>query len=468
VPSDEGSVLSEEPIRGLAGCYFFLTFFPEASFYLESLDTNECKAPRTRTEAGSAGQSQRKGPKALGRLAMKLRILRWPYPYRWAFGITDDTDQCNMDNFRVVYEFCLRNNIRPTKTVWTHPAKNCCGHLSQLAPNHGITLANPEYLAYCRDLQKRGIEFCVHGVSAGNSERADIFSGFEKFKEAFGHYPRLFICHSLNAENPYWGESQFRSRLARRLVRLISRKEEFYGSDPDSPFYWTDLCRQTIDYIRLYRTLELNVLKYNPMMPYHQYDKPDVRLWFSACAQDAHVCRRITPQALDRVAAEDGALIHYMHIHKLVRNGTTNGPCELKPEVEKAYALVGQRDDCWRAPVSEILDRRLVTKNILVAARRHAAIITNPSPIPLDDFQFRAPIPALYRSSGEVLQPDSHGCFHFGRLPAQSSIALFYSKEEARIGDPAGISRLEVLRMLKEEARHLIWQRWKIWRRQMD
>jgi len=389
---------------------------------------------------------------------LRVRVLRWPYPYRWAFGITDDTDGCTMESVRAVYEYCTRLGIWPTKTVWTQQASERCGLLHQWEPDDGLTLDDPQYRRYCGELSERGVEFALHGVSAGNNTREEVLRGLERFRETFGYLPRLYVCHSLNAEHPYWGVNHYRSRLARFAVRLLTRPERFCGDEPGSPYYWADVCRETIHYVRLYRTLDLNVLRHNPHMPYHEKGKPGVRFWFSACAQDTQLCERVTDRALDRVAREDGALILYAHMRKFLAEDirTESG---LRPEVERAFRTIAARDDCWCAGVSRILDRCLAAKNVVVQERRQGVVLGNPTAVPLPDFQVSAGCDRLFLPGGEEIVPDAEGRFRVGDLGAYSSLALYYTREDAELGDVVGISRREQAGMMLEEAKHLVWQR---------
>jgi hypothetical protein len=197
--------------------------------------------------------------------------------------MTDDTNGSTLETFQTVYEYCIELGIWPTRTVWTQRPTRDCGIRTKKKAKGGLTLEDEAYRRYCQELSQRGIEFALHDVSSGNNTREDIIRGFRTFKETFGHDPAVYICHSLNAEHPYWGEQQYRPRVVRLLARLFYRykAEEYSGHDPTSPYYWSDICRKTIRYLRLYRTRALNVLKKNPQLPYHQYDKPDVLLWFS-------------------------------------------------------------------------------------------------------------------------------------------------------------------------------------------
>lgn len=394
----------------------------------------------------------------------KICLLRWPYPYKLAFGITDDTDECTLEDTQKVYEYAIKLGIMPTKTVWIKEPLRCCGVLNKWKPDSGETLQNDEYRNYCKSLSKRGIELAMHGVSSGNNTRSEIIDGLEDFRATFDYYPRLYICHNLNAENPYWGESNFKFPGVNLLIRFMTiyNKEKFYGHIPNSPYYWIDICKEKIQYIRLFRTRDLNVLHYNPMMPYHQYDKPGVKFWFSACSGDLEIFRRVSHQSIDRIAREDGALIIYAHSAYFIekRKLTKSG---LKQEVERAFQIISSRNDVWCTNVSNILDRCLVTKNLLLNTQRNGLVITNPTDLPINNLQFRfiADGKKFYLSSEEIIHPDKESIYHIKKIDAHSSITLYLSREEKKIGDPMGISSFEHYRMAFQECKRLLWSKWR-------
>jgi len=403
---------------------------------------------------------------------LSVRVLRWPYPCKWAYGMTDDTNGSTLESVRTVYEYCIERGIWPTRTVWALRPSQLCGVRNQRKPKDGLTLEDLDYRRYCQELSQRGIEFALHDVSSGNNPRENVIRGLETFKETFGYYPSVYICHAHNAEHPYWGEQQYRTRIVRLLSRLLYlqtlsyNREEYFGNDPSSPYYWSDICRKTIRYVRLYRTRSLNVLRKNPRLPYHQYDKPDVLFWFSGNAEDYELFQRVSPRALDKIAREDGAILHYAHTSLFLdpERSTASG---LRPEVERALATIGERSDCWRSTVSSILDRCLAIKNIIVKKQKHGLVICNPTAIGLDDFQIEASYKALYSPSGEVLYPDQESRIRIGRLEPGSCLALYFTKDGAEVRDPVGVSRFEEIRMMAEEAKRQIWKNklYKRWRK---
>lgn len=386
---------------------------------------------------------------------MAVKALRWPYPYKWAFGLIDDTDCSTLEAVLTVYEHCLDAGITPTKTVWAQAAERDCGHPVSSRPIVGTTLDDDAYREYCEALAKRGVEFCLHDVSPGNNLREDTLRGFETFERTFGYAPRVHVFHSHNCDHIYWGENQYGSRFAKALVRLMTGKRDYFGEDHESPYYWSDVCRDKISYIRLYRTRDFNVLKHNPNMPYHLHGKPDVKLWFSASASRPDL-DRVTDSALDRIARDDGAFLLYAYSSNLA---DVTDRSRMEPVAGDAFSRIGGRSDCWRTSISEILDRCLATKNVLITVRRHACVISNPTALSLDGFQFRSDRDALYRADGQRITPDEEGRFHLDSLRAGECLALYFSNEAAESGDPGGISGLEKGRMMFEEFKHLVYKR---------
>jgi hypothetical protein len=390
---------------------------------------------------------------------MKIKVLRWPYPYRWAFGFTSDTDNTSLEATRFFYDYCLEKGMYPTKTVWVHKPQRQSGVLDTLEIDSSPTLEDVDYQEYCQSISQKGIEFCLHDVSAGNNLREEIMQGFEEFQEAFGYYPRLHICHGLNQDHPYWSLNHFSHPLMKFVGKLIyGRRAKFSGEDPESPYYWSDICRRRIKYLRLYRALKFNVLKYNPSMPYHLYDKPDVRFWFSVSGGGHYLLNNLDHSHLDRLSQEDGAFILYGYEGELSEIND-RGERRFKRDLKEAFEKIAARKDCWHAGVSSILDRCLAIKNLIVTTQKHAIVISNPTNIDLQGLQFSCDRPILWLSETEKILPDDQGVYQLEKLPSGSCISLFFSSQEGEVGDPIGSSGWETLRMLIEESKHILWKR---------
>jgi hypothetical protein len=385
---------------------------------------------------------------------VRLRILRWPFPYRFAFAITDDPDQSTVDRVRVIYDYCLSLGIRPTRCTWVFKPRRTCGLLHRSPPDDGVALDDPRYLELCRRLANSGIEFGVHGVSSGDNTREDVREGLDRFNRVFGRDPSVLCHHKHNAENIHWGESFFVSRIARRLVRplLPSGTERYEGSLDGSPYFCGDLIRERVRYVRLFRTMGLDVLTKNPSMPFHLPSRPHVKYWFSAVAQDLIACRRVNRRSLDRLARGDGLLLLYAHMAEHLVDSMGG----VHPEAQRAFEQLAERRDVWMASVTEVLDRCLATKNIRVVPTRSGFVVANPTQVQLSSVQIRCRVPDLFTSGGGRLQRVGEGLFLLPDLHPFAAMPLFTSERLAAVGDPAGVGRIELFRMMWEEVMRLI------------
>ena len=386
------------------------------------------------------------------------RVLRWPAPYRWAYAMTDDTDKSTLQSTRVVYEYCLDRGIKPTRLLWTHEPSEKCGVVNPEEPITGVSLEDPDYSEYCRTLQSRGVTFGLHGASAGNSTRQRTIDGFSRFERIFGQSPKLFIAHMRNAENIYWGAARYSNPLLQALARSLIIPASYHGEDESSPYYWADICRDHIRYIRLYRTRSLNVLSKNPSMPFHDARFPAVRYWYSASGQNLELLGRLTQERLDRVAREDGLILHYTHSSWFVDDPASHSPT-LLATARRGFDHIGARDDVWCAGVSEVLDRLMLIKNLIVAVRPNAIVISNPLDTEICSVQIESGGRSHYLSDGSALTPDQRGIITIDRLPASGTMTLYRTPELADLRDTTACPPAEQRRMMVEEARRLVWQK---------
>lgn len=386
------------------------------------------------------------------------RILRWPAPYRWAYAMTDDTDESTLESTRVVYEYCLERGIKPTRLLWTHEPSEKCGVVNPEDPIPGASLEDPAYRDYCRDLHARGVTFGLHGASAGNSTRERTLAGFERFEQVFGQPADLFIAHMRNAENIYWGAQRYTSPLLRAAARSLIIPATYHGEDESSPYYWADICRERVSYIRLYRTRTLNVLAKNPSMPFHDPRFPAVRHWYSASGQNLELLDRLTQARLDRVAREDGLILHYTHASWFVDDPAAESPKLLEP-ARRGFDHIGARSDVWCAGVSDVLDRLLHINNLAVTHRHHATIIANPLDAEITSVQLDSGGATLYRPDASPLAPDARGIITVERIPAAATITLYRDPARAELKDTTACPPPEQRRMMLEEARRLVWQK---------
>jgi hypothetical protein len=275
-----------------------------------------------------------------------MEKLRWPDGKSFVFTVFDDTDLATPGNFEKVYD-CLRDHgLRTTKSVW--PIRG-----SSNFEVGGATCEDADYLAYIRGLRRDGFEIGFHGATYHSSERPAIARGLERFQELFGDYPRTMANHAGSAENIYWGDARL-SGLRRQAYRLLRfQKLTFHGHCEESPYFWGDLCRDRIDYVRNFITGDMNTLKVYPYMPYYDPKRPFVKQWFSSSEgpEINSFVRTISEANQDRLEAEGGACIMYTHFAAGFQD--TNG--NLNQRFRELIKRLASKNG-WFVPVATFLD----------------------------------------------------------------------------------------------------------------
>ena len=178
----------------------------------------------------------------------------------------------------------------------------------------------------------------------------------------FNQNPKVMTNHSTNEENIYWGSHRL-SGSRKMIYNILTRfkKNNFYkGHDKTSRYFWGDLCKEYITYVRNFTFSDINTLKCCPQMPYQDQTKPYVNYWF-ASSEGSNVKlfnRCISDKNQDRLEEEGGACIMYTHF--------SGGFCQngkLSQKFKEQMNRLSKKDG-WFVPVSTLLDF-LKTKNII-------------------------------------------------------------------------------------------------------
>ena len=273
--------------------------------------------------------------------------LIFPGGKRFAFTIVDDTDQATLERGRPLYEVLHRAGLRTTKTVWALETG------SQSVPtDQGASLREAAYRDWILELQRQGFEIGLHGVRGGSSDRATVLAGLEEFKRTLGAYPRLHVNHALNRENLYWGEHRWWFAPFRWAFQA-GREHRFEGHLPDSPYFWGDLARDRLRYVRRFTYSEINLLRVNPWMPYRISGMEYVPYWFEGSDGGSidQFVELLSDRNLDRLEQEGGVTLVYAHLGA----GSFNKNSGADPRFVDRIEAVSRRQG-WFAPASEILD----------------------------------------------------------------------------------------------------------------
>ncbi len=273
--------------------------------------------------------------------------IRWPHGKRFAFTIFDDPDSQTSEITRRAYGLLDELGFRTTKGVW--PVRGM-----REPSDYGATCAEPEHLKLVLDLQKRGFEIGLHCVTLHTSTREETRAGLDRFAELFGGDPKTLAMHYFCDENLYWGADRL-SGWRRSVYNLLTRgtqQNRYFGHVEGHPYFWGDLCRARIRYVRNFVFSDINTLNACDFFPYHDPSRNYVQQWF--CSTEGSNVQRatatLTEQNQDRLEEEGGACILYTHFgHGYVEGESMNA---------RFLELITRlsRKNGWFVPVATLLD----------------------------------------------------------------------------------------------------------------
>jgi hypothetical protein len=271
--------------------------------------------------------------------------VRWPEGRTFAFTVFDDTDLMTTQVGERLYGVLAELGFRTTKSVW--PIR------SATEPTiGGTTCAEPRYRAWVQGLQRQGFEVALHGVSYATATRDEVRCGLDRFRDYFGHDPHSHANHADARDSIYWGDARLTgaARLPYRALKRSSARRE--GHLPGSPYFWGDLCRERVTYVRNFVFGGIDTLAACPAMPYHDPDRPFVNYWFAGSegADARSFVRTVSEANQDRLEAEGGACIMYTHFAAgFVQDGRVD------PRFVRLMTRLSRKGG-WFVPVTDVLD----------------------------------------------------------------------------------------------------------------
>lgn len=273
-----------------------------------------------------------------------------PFPggRTFAFTIIDDTDVATVENVAPIYRLLERLGMRTTKTVWPLGCPEGSRDFSS-----SQTLEDPDYRDFVLDLQRRGFEIASHGATMESSARERTLRGLEEMRATFGSYPAVHANHANNREGLYWGTARVDDGLVRAAYRLILGERDLFDGHVDgSPYWWGDMARAHVRYVRNLTYESLDVSRINPTLPYHDPRRPHVNWWFSAADAENRAAFNalLRPEAQDALEAGNGIAIVATHFGKeFVSDGRVDD------ETVRLLEMLSRRSG-WFVPVGQLLD----------------------------------------------------------------------------------------------------------------
>ncbi|MBC8487888.1 MAG: hypothetical protein H8D45_17810 [Bacteroidetes bacterium] len=279
--------------------------------------------------------------------------VRWPDGKDFAFTVFDDTDFATLKNVKEVYSLLSDLGFKTTKSVW--PIR---GNRKPLIG--GSTCEDPEYLKWILELKDNGFEIALHNVTFHSSIRENTIKGLDRFYEMFGYYPKSMANHADCEESIYWGNYRLTgfNEILYNIFLRNKHKGIFRGHIKGDKYFWGDICKKRIKYVRNFIFSNINTLKSCPFMPYHDLQKPYVNYWFASSeGPDVNSFKHcISEKNQDQLEYEGGACIMYTHFASGFYNGSS-----INPQFKSLMVRLGKKNG-WFVPVSTLLDY-LLEKN---------------------------------------------------------------------------------------------------------
>jgi hypothetical protein len=275
--------------------------------------------------------------------------ITWPEGKRFAFTVFDDTDLAVPGNYEKVYDCLADAGLKTTKSVWPTTGKGF-----DARSEHGSTCDDKDYLKHVLSLQKQGFEIGYHLSFHSGLLREEIRRGLDRFKDYFGHDPVSMSNHASSREGIYWGPARLSAPL-RWVYRALMRRpfgSPHDGENPKSPYFWGDICRERIRYVRNFVYGDIDSLGAAPMMPYHDPRRPYVNAWYTSThAPEIETCVSALSEARqDQLEESGGACILYTHFAAgFQKNGA------LDPRFAALVKRLGKKGG-WFVPVGTLLD----------------------------------------------------------------------------------------------------------------
>jgi hypothetical protein len=386
-----------------------------------------------------------------------VRVEPYPFGKRFAVTFVDDTDHATRANIAPAYACLREHGLRITKTVWPlRPAAPSGGYRG--FPQDGETLQDGPYREFCQALHADGFELAMHGASAGDNTRDRTIAAYRLFEEVFGHPPATNVMHARNRENIYWGRHAVPQWL---LAAAVGRMEplDFAGHQPESEFYWGDVCREKTRYVRQFEALHADTLRFDPATPYHDPRKPDVNWWFSATyGAGTRLLRLMTARTLDALARRRGAsILHlYMYHYSLARG---DGRWGVHPGFRAAVERMAAREDGWYVPVATLLDRIRAVRGVDIRTGDGEIVLANRSGQAIEGVALRVPrgVPLRDAATGRMLGASAWDQVAVGTLTPGASVRLAANRPGVRVQGLAAPPP-RYLRLAAGYARRLLWQ----------
>jgi len=301
-------------------------------------------------------------------------LLPFPVGKDCAIAIVDDTDFFQFDTVSPVYEALAEHGIVVTKTVWVFDAEG------RRPERVGLSLSRTDYRKWVEDRLGEGHEIVLHSASAGDDTRSTTLAAYRFLREELALDPRVDVFHSSNREAFYWGGDRLPPGPMRWGYRRLS-DSRFEGNDPASPFYWSDVSRSLVRYVRGFAFNEIDTWMVNPSMPYEDPSTPDAPFWFASSngRKAEEFVELLRPGNVARLADRKGVSIVYTHFASGFTKPEADGRRTLLPAVSNVFQTLRSESAVETVPAGVLLDRLRALQIVRAALEERMSVVRLPA-----------------------------------------------------------------------------------------
>ena len=152
--------------------------------------------------------------------------------------------------------------MRTTKTVWPFRARKGALDFGELADARGPGLSDSS--STCSG----GVSRSRHTARRWSRARENARCGLEAMRDVFGEYPTSTRTTRTIARTSTGARHASTTDRRARFIDAIPGHVPFDGHVEGSPYWWGDVARGRIRYVRNLTFDALDVTRINPTMPY--------------------------------------------------------------------------------------------------------------------------------------------------------------------------------------------------------
>jgi hypothetical protein len=179
----------------------------------------------------------------------------------------------------------------------------------------------------------------------------------------------------------------------------------------------------------MWGTSDINTLKFNPSMPYHDPKKPYVNYWFSfSDGYDVDIFNElISKKNIKKLQDERGTCIVYTHFSAKFTKKNDSGNYEINETFKSQIDELSKNEQGWFVPASVLLDRLLIMKNVNIFSVENGIVVANSNSDTVEKVTLiTKPKTRLYGKTGKQLIANDQGEIVLEKIKGNETKTYYY------------------------------------------